>query len=780
MAGSFTRWPATPNGITPYATYADLPPIAAEGSFAVTLDTDTLYVYDSGWVAIAAPGTMLGVGTIDTGVASANGAHVDSNLLIMQSASATAPGLVNTTTQTFAGTKIFSAIGVNNSYPISALLDVHGNGNSTPQIQANNVGAQSSGGGAVIQTGADPGAAMSSGSRLGGFQFFGANDAAHTLAVGAAINAFATQAWTGSAQGTQLKFNVTANNATTRTTALTIDQDLSATFAGNISAANLSGTNTGDVAIGAVAGSSSTTGATISGQVLTLTPADLTNPGLMTASAQTFGGAKTFNSTISASNLSGTNTGDVAIGTANGLSLAGQALSLALSSGSTTGALSSADWTTFNSKQAAGNYITTLTGDATASGPGSAALTLATVNSNVGAFGSPTAIPTLTVNGKGLITAVTTNAVVAPAGTLTGTTLASNVVTSSLTSVGTIGTGVWQGTAVGATYGGTGGSSAASTGIPHVASGVWSYSTIVNADVSASAAIALSKLATVTASRALVSDGSGNISAATTTSTEIGYVNGVTSAIQTQINTKAPTASPTFTGTVTLPITGPGAVSVSSGGVAALVGLPTIQRFTSGSGTYTTPANCRWIRVTAIGAGGGGGGGGAGSGAGGAGGNTTFGSSLLTANGGAGGAAGAGSGNGGAGGSSTVTTSSSVLQVVALSGASGNGAHQLTTGSQPGGIGASSPLAGGGNVTANAAGGSGVTNSGAGGGGGGASAANSMGGGGGAGGYLIAVITGPSATYSYAVGAAGSAGAAGTNAGGTGGSGFIQVEEFYT
>jgi hypothetical protein len=40
----------------------------------------------------------------------------------------------------------------------------------------------------------------------------------------------------------------------------------------------------------------------------------------------------------------------VTIGTANGLSLSGQALSLALASGSTTGALSSTDWTTFNNK----------------------------------------------------------------------------------------------------------------------------------------------------------------------------------------------------------------------------------------------------------------------------------------------------------------------------------------------------------------------------------------------------------------------------------------------
>jgi len=40
---------------------------------------------------------------------------------------------------------------------------------------------------------------------------------------------------------------------------------------------------------------------------------------------------------------------------------------------------------------------------------------------------------------------------------------------------------------------------------------------------------------------------------ANVSSTEIGYLDGVTSAIQTQINTKAPTASPTFTGTVTIP-----------------------------------------------------------------------------------------------------------------------------------------------------------------------------------------------------------------------------------
>lgn len=59
---------------------------------------------------------------------------------------------------------------------------------------------------------------------------------------------------------------------------------------------------------------------------------------------------------------------------------------------------------------------------------------------------------------------------------------------------------------------------------------------IENADIKAAAGIALNKLAATTASRALVSDSSGFVSAATTTATELGYVNGVTSAIQTQLN----------------------------------------------------------------------------------------------------------------------------------------------------------------------------------------------------------------------------------------------------
>ncbi len=72
------------------------------------------------------------------------------------------------------------------------------------------------------------------------------------------------------------------------------------------------------------------------------------------------------------------------------------------------------------------------------------------------------------------------------------------------------------------------------TGTASIGSGV-----IVNDDVNASAAIAFSKMENLTASRALVSDGSGDVSVSAVTSTEIGYLDGVTSGIQTQLDGKA-------------------------------------------------------------------------------------------------------------------------------------------------------------------------------------------------------------------------------------------------
>ncbi len=67
-----------------------------------------------------------------------------------------------------------------------------------------------------------------------------------------------------------------------------------------------------------------------------------------------------------------------------------------------------------------GDQTITLTGDVTGSGTGSFAATLATVNSNVGTFGSATKSVTVTANGKGLITAISEQTVTPAVGSITG------------------------------------------------------------------------------------------------------------------------------------------------------------------------------------------------------------------------------------------------------------------------------------------------------------------------------------------------------------------------
>lgn len=217
----------------------------------------------------------------------------------------------------------------------------------------------------------------------------------------------------------------------------------------------------------------------------------------------------------------------------------------------------------------------------------------------------------------------------------------------------------------------------------------------------------------------------------------------------------------------------------------AAVTLPTIQKFTSGSGTYTTPANVRYIKVSLVGGGGGGGASGTASsgGSGGTGGNTTFGSSLLVGNGGVGGQQ--GNQNGGTGGTASLGTGPVGL---AISGGIGGAGQGSITATVSGGTGGNSFLGGGGGGGPAAggtgtAGSAGQTNTGGGGGGAGnLNGTGYSGSGGGAGGSVVgAMIFSPAASYAYAVGAAGTAGstAGGGNSGGAGGSGVIVVEEYY-
>jgi hypothetical protein len=227
-------------------------------------------------------------------------------------------------------------------------------------------------------------------------------------------------------------------------------------------------------------------------------------------------------------------------------------------------------------------------------------------------------------------------------------------------------------------------------------------------------------------------------------------------------------------------VLGSGGITFSDNTTITSNAPPNVTTYTSGSGTYTTPTGAKWLQIEMCGGGGGGGGGGTtGATTGGAGANTTFGSSLLICTGGSGGTT-AASSNYGFGGSATINSPATGL---ALSGGNGQGgAAYALSGFWAGAVGAVNPFGGSGGSANNNYGQSASSNTGAGGGGGGSNSnGGGYGGGGGAGGYIKAIISSPSSTYSYAVGAGGTASTAGTNGypGGLGAAGVIFITAYF-
>lgn len=218
---------------------------------------------------------------------------------------------------------------------------------------------------------------------------------------------------------------------------------------------------------------------------------------------------------------------------------------------------------------------------------------------------------------------------------------------------------------------------------------------------------------------------------------------------------------------------------------------PTIQRFNSGSGTYTTPANAKYLIVTIVGGGGGGGSSGtAAFGAGGNGNQSSFGNSgvtiFATSNGGT---VGSQSGSSGGGAVALVVTSGTAATISGLQGGIGSGSSfsGVSNGYWPGGDGGSNSYAPGpGGPSYGSTANSGQANTGVGGAGGAGSATGLSnfysGGGGGAGGVNTILVSGTlAATYPYVVGSGGAGGSAGTSglAGAAGSAGTILVQEFY-
>ena len=195
-------------------------------------------------------------------------------------------------------------LGPSGSNPNDAVFEVYAAtaGNMTAHFHNN--GVQSTTGGAIVNLNSSPTgtpAAIASGNRLGSLQWGGTYDNTLTIQSGAAINAFTTQNWTSTHAGSKLVFNTVPNNSLTRTTALTLDQDQSATFAGALSVAGTTTLFNGS----ATAGVATVTSGGVIGSVALVPPANGgtgVNNGTSTITVggnTAFSGAYTFTGTLS-------------------------------------------------------------------------------------------------------------------------------------------------------------------------------------------------------------------------------------------------------------------------------------------------------------------------------------------------------------------------------------------------------------------------------------------------------------------------------------------------
>ena len=453
-------------------------------------------------------------------------------------------------------------------------------------------------------------------------------------------------------------------------------------------------------------------------------------------------------------------------------------------------------------------------GDLTGTYPGP---TLAASGVTAGAYGSASVVPTLTIDGKGRVTAVSSSTITAAgigaAGTtgsgasglwainIQGNAVSASTVPASGVQSGTLGAGVVA-------------SSVAVNGITptQVALGTYSNITLPGANVSgsitgnaatATTATFLTTAATVTVNASMVGNGSNGsaLGVSPSSGTLMGNIfNGASQLVQLKSDGTLPAisgqnltglpstpggavlvSSQTFSGSNTFSGAGVttttfnniGAIGANASGYFALS-----QRtvFTSGSGTYTVPTSggqlARQLRVRMCA--GGGGGGATVTNVGSAGAATTFNGSSATPGGGGGFGNGVTQGAAGTGG--FVAGSVNTSTITWIPGGYGN-AGPFAGSASSGGQGASSQFGGGGPAGANVTAGQNAAGYCGGGGGAGYTTGGYGAGGGGAGEYVEIVLSGSlSSTYSYAVGSGGNGGAVGTHAGGNGAGGIIIID----
>lgn len=285
---------ATSSWQSPVANFAALPGSGnSDGDVRLTLDLNDAYRWNSGGSSWQYVGKVKAAAVGSS--PSANGFTVGSdNTVTLQPADATHPGVLTTGAQSFAGIKTFSGVvnsdaGVDRSTSGTLAFGVSSNATT---INIGNAGATVNIQGTTLYENVsqlqvtDPLITLNKGGGAGSASASGIELEENATPTAYVKTSGDRNSWTLKAPNTAGIATVTAG-------------------AGGIT---LNQSSHDPVTLAAVGSSPNANAASLSSQVLTLQPANNTNPGVLTAGTQTIGGDKTFTgATVTSKNVSITN-----------------------------------------------------------------------------------------------------------------------------------------------------------------------------------------------------------------------------------------------------------------------------------------------------------------------------------------------------------------------------------------------------------------------------------------------------------------------------------------
>jgi hypothetical protein len=235
-------------------------------------------------------------------------------------------------------------LGINTTSVPDILLRAFGDNNSASRIAIRGYSSNASSSSIRVAkfrgTFASPQAPLS-GDSLGKFELAGYGTTSSSGYPQASYEGVATENWGATARGAKVLFYVTPNTTITQAVALTIDQDKSATFASSVTATSFSGS--GSSLTGVVTSVTGTSPVVSSGG---------TTPAISMPAATTSVSGYLTSTDWNTFNNKGSGTVTSVSGTAPVVSSGGAtpAISMAAATSSVNGYLTSTDWTTFNNK----------------------------------------------------------------------------------------------------------------------------------------------------------------------------------------------------------------------------------------------------------------------------------------------------------------------------------------------------------------------------------------------------------------------------------------------